>query len=48
MAVRIAVLALAVTSRGAVAAGCWMIWPPLGLLVPGGLVWIDLTIRGLR
>lgn len=27
----------------AVAVGCWMAWPPLGLIVPGAVVFLSLA-----
>ncbi len=32
----------------AIGVGCAMIYPPLGLVVPGGLVWLDLTVEGVQ
>lgn len=29
---------LAVGSLACLSVGCWLAWPPLGLIVPGGLV----------
>jgi len=27
--------------------GCWMIYPPLGFLVVGGLIWIDVQLSSI-
>ena len=37
---------LAVASLFAIGIGCWLAYPPAGLIVPGALVWLDLTITG--
>lgn len=39
---------LATASLAAIAAGCWMAWPPLGLIVPGVIVFGCLTMDRLR
>ena len=27
--------------------GAWRAWPPLGFVLPGALIWLDLTVGGL-
>lgn len=40
--------ALAVGSLAAIAAGCWLAWAPLGLIVPGAVVLSLLILDQLR
>lgn len=35
---------VAILSLGAIAYGAWLAWPPAGFLVPGLLLWIDLSL----
>lgn len=35
---------LAVGSLAMLGVGCWLAWPPLGLIVPGGLVFLLLCV----
>jgi hypothetical protein len=35
-------------SLAAIAAGCWMAWPPLGLIIPGAIVFLCLASTRLR
>lgn len=39
---------LAIASLLLIGVGCWLAYPPAGLIVPGALVWLDLTIEGRR
>jgi hypothetical protein len=39
-------LAIAIASLGLIGFGAWLIYPPLGFLSVGLLLWIDLTIDG--
>ena len=41
-------IALAVLSLALVGVGCWLAYPPAGLIVPGLLVWLDLALTGRR
>lgn len=37
---------LAAGSLLVIGIGCYFVYPPLGLIVPGALVWVDMTIEG--
>lgn len=39
---------LATAGFGAIAVGFWMAWPPLGLIVPGAIVFGALMLNHLR
>jgi hypothetical protein len=39
---------LALASFAALAAGFWLAWPPLGLIVPGGIVFAALAWSHVR
>ena len=41
------IILLAIASLLAIAVGCYFAWPPAALIVPGALVWLDLTLTGL-
>lgn len=38
---------LSLMSLALVGVGCYFIWPPLALVVPGCLMWVDLFTAGL-
>jgi len=39
----IIMVALAVTALGLIAYGSWLVYKPCGFLVPGMLIWIDIS-----
>ena len=45
---RTLIISIALASLAAIAVGCWMAYPPAGLIVPGALVWIDMAMTGRR
>ena len=45
---RALVISIALASLAVIGIGCWMAYPPLGLIVPGVLVWIDVANTPIR
>lgn len=40
--------ALALGALALVGVGAWMAWPPAGLMGPGLLIWLDLSLVGRK
>ena len=45
---RIALGLLALSALGLIGTGLWMLSIPVALIAVGGLVWLDLSLSGLR
>ena len=45
---RTLIISIALASLTAIGVGCWMAYPPLGLIVPGALVWLDMATTRLK
>jgi len=37
----------AVAALALIGYGCWMVYPPAGLISVGGLIWVELVIWGI-
>ena len=45
---RLGYAVVALGALGLLSVGAWRAWPPAGLMVPGLLIWVDLSFMGRK